>query len=102
MTIAAETPQIAPLSRPVTSLRGVGPERAKQLERLDIRTVEDLLLHRPRRYEDRRHLESIGGLREGKSSSVRGKVVAMGTKWFRQHTQSIFELVLNDGTARLH
>ena len=102
MTVAAENPNISPLARSVTSLRGVGPERAKQLERLDIRTVEDLLFHRPRRYEDRRHLEPIAGLREGKTASVRGKVVAMGIKYFRQRTRSIFEIVLNDGSARLH
>ena len=100
-TATAEQPTSA-LARPVTSLRGVGPERAKQLERLEIRTVEDLLLHRPRRYEDRRHLEAVSGLREGTTASVRGKVVAMGTKWFSHHTKSIFEIVLNDGTARLH
>src|SRR5205814_187357 len=33
---------------------------------------------------------------------TRGKVVALGVKWFRHHTKSIFELILDDGTARLH
>jgi ATP-dependent DNA helicase RecG len=28
--------------------------------------------------------------------------VAIGTKWFRQHTKSIFEIILEDGTGRLH
>src|SRR5690349_10763824 len=98
MTTATVEKTISALARHVTALRGVGPERAKQLERLEIRTVEELLLHPPRRYEDRRHLEAIGGLGEGKTASVRGKVVAMGTKWFSQHTISIFEIVLNDGT----
>ncbi|MGC8991757.1 MAG: hypothetical protein ACP5MD_16705, partial [Verrucomicrobiia bacterium] len=46
--------QASPLERPVTVLRGVGSERAALLARLGIRSVEDLLLHRPRRYEDRR------------------------------------------------
>ena len=55
-------PKISPLPQPVTSLWGVGPERAAQLARLDIRTVEDLLLHRPRRYEDRRHFRAIAEL----------------------------------------
>jgi RecG-like helicase len=31
------------------------------LQRLELRTVGDLLLHRPRRYEDRRHFERIAG-----------------------------------------
>jgi len=40
---------------PVRYLRGVGPARAAMLGRLGIETIRDLLLHLPRRYEDRRH-----------------------------------------------
>ncbi len=35
-------------------------------------------------------------------SITHGQVVASGVKWFKQHTKSIFELILDDGTARLH
>jgi len=102
MTAAAPNQPVLPLARPVTVLHGVGPERAAQLARLEIRTVEDLLLHRPRRYEDRRHLLPIAELRPGEAVTTRGTVVALGVKWFKQHTKSIFELILDDGTARLH
>ena len=102
--MTAPTPKqvTAPLARPVTTLYGVGPERAAQLARLDIRTVEDLLLHRPRRYEDRRQLRPIAQLQLGEPATTRGKVVALGVKWYKHRTKSIFELVLDDGTARLH
>jgi ATP-dependent DNA helicase RecG len=86
----------------VTALHGVGPERAAQLARLEIRTVEDLLLHRPLRYEDRRHLLPITQLQLGEAVTTRGTVVALGVKWYKKHTKSIFELILDDGTARLH
>ena len=102
MTAAAPNQQTPPLARPVTTLRGVGPERAALLARLDIRTVEDLLLHRPRRYEDRRQFLPIAQLQLGEPVTTRGAVVALGVKWFKQHTKSIFELILDDGTARLH
>jgi ATP-dependent DNA helicase RecG len=102
MIAAAPNQQTPPLARPVTALHGVGPERAAQLARLEIRTVEDLLLHRPRRYEDRRHLVPIAQLQLGEAVTTRGTVVALGVKWFKQHTKSIFELILDDGTARLH
>src|SRR5438045_4536083 len=102
MTAAAPTREISPLRRPVISLLGVGPERAAQLSRLEIFTVEDLLLHRPNRYEDRRHFSSIATLEAKQSMAARGKVVALGVKWFNRHTKSVFELVLEDGTARLH
>ncbi len=102
MTAAAPNHPISPLARPVTTLYGVGPERATQLARLEIRTVEDLLLHRPRRYEDRRQFLPIAELQPGEPATTRGTVVALGVKWFKKHTQSIFELILDDGTARLH
>ena len=87
---------------PVTGLFGVGRERAAQLARLEIFTVEDLLLHRPSRYEDRRQFSSIADLQPKQATAARGKVVASGVKWFNRHTKSVFELILDDGTARLH
>ena len=90
------------LRRPVTSLWGVGAERAAQLARLDIHTVEDLLLHRPRRYEDRRHFRAIAELTRDEAATARGTIVAQGLKRFRDGTKSVFEFVLDDGTARLH
>ena len=93
--------KISPLKQPVTALWGVGAERAAQLARLDIRTVEDLLLHRPRRYEDRRHFLSIAEMSRDTAATVRGTIVACGLKRFRKGTKSVFEIVLEDGTARL-
>ncbi len=90
------------LRRPVTSLWGVGGERAAQLARLDIITIEDLLLHRPRRYEDRRHFRAIAELTRDEAATARGTIVAQGLKRFRGGTKSVFEFVLDDGTARLH
>ena len=102
MTATAPNQPILPLARPVTALAGVGPERAAQLARLEIRTIEDLLLHRPRRYEDRRQLRPIAQLELEEPATTRGTVVALGVKWYKKHTKSIFELILDDGTARLH
>src|SRR5580700_5619758 len=91
-----------PLLKSVTVLTGVGKERASQLERLGIRTVEELLLHRPRRYEDRRRFVHIADLRADQPATARGVIVALGMKWFRQRQKSVFEIILDDGTARLH
>jgi ATP-dependent DNA helicase RecG len=90
------------LKSSVRTLAGVGPERAAQLERLKIFAIEDLLLHRPHRYEDRRHFISIAELKLKEAATVRGRIVAQGLKTFRQRRRSVFEFVLDDGTARLH
>jgi len=60
------------LGSPVTSLRGVGPSRGKALGSIGVKTVKDLFLHFPRRYEDRRKISLLGELEEGKSALVVG------------------------------
>jgi ATP-dependent DNA helicase RecG len=90
------------LNHPLSSLRGVGPERAAQLARLKLHTIGDLLLHRPRRHEDRRHFRSIADLKPAESATTRGRIIALGIKRWRGGTKSAFEFILDDGTARLH
>ncbi|MGC9052484.1 MAG: ATP-dependent DNA helicase RecG [Candidatus Hydrogenedens sp.] len=55
---------------PVSSLPEVGPGREKKLNSIGIKTVQDLLLYPPRRYEDRRCLRSIQTLEEGKKYTL--------------------------------
>ena len=62
-------------SKSLQYLKGVGPERAKQLEKLGIHNVLDLLQYYPRRYEDR-HKQMIAELKEGEIATIAGKVVA--------------------------
>ncbi len=93
---------VSPLAAPVASVWGVGEERAKLLARLAIFTVEDLLLHQPRRYEDRRKFLSIRELRPDEPATVRGQIVAAGIKRFKKGTRTMFECVFDDGTAHLH
>jgi ATP-dependent DNA helicase RecG len=94
--------KVSPLAAPVTSLWGVGGERAAQLARLGIHTIEDLLLHAPRRYEDRRHFRKIAELTKEEPFTARGTIVAQGLKRFRGGSKSVFEFIADDGTARLH
>src|SRR5512143_1095807 len=102
MTAAMSKPPTPPLAQPVTTLYGVGPERAGQLARLDIHSVEDLLLHKPRRYEDRRKFLAIADLKPKEAATVRGKIIAAGVKRWRKGERALFECILDDGTGRLH
>ena len=90
------------LQRPVTAVWGVGEERARLLAQLDIFTVEDLLLHKPRRYEDRRKFLTIRELKLKEPATVRGTIIAAGIKRFKKDTRSMFECVFDDGSAHLH
>ena len=56
------------------NLKGVGAALAEKLERLGIRTVQDLLFHLPRDYEDRSRLTPLDRLEVGRSVLVEGIV----------------------------
>ncbi|MDB6131035.1 MAG: ATP-dependent helicase RecG [Verrucomicrobiales bacterium] len=90
------------LDSPVTALPGVGPDRASQLERLGIHFVSQLLLHRPRRYEDRKNLCKVRDLEKGMTTVVQGTIVACGLKTWSHKTKSVYEFILDDGSGRLH
>ena len=62
------------MNEPVTALRGVGPRMAQRLERLGIRSVQDLLFHLPLRYQDRTRIVPIATLRPGDEGVVEGVV----------------------------
>lgn len=83
MTVTA-APQDAIALLPVIALKGVGTALATTLRKLDIHTVQDLLFHLPRQYEDRSHLVPIGALRPGMTALVEGDVqladVAVGRR----------------------
>ena len=102
MAAPQSSPTQSPLTQPVTVLWGVGSERAVQLARLGITTVEDLLLHRPRRHEDRRKFLPIAALAPGEPATVRGKIIAAGIKRWRKGERALFECILADGSGRLH
>ncbi len=91
----------APFHTPIRYLKGVGPEREVLLERLGIKTIGDLLLHRPRRYEDRRCFVQIRELQRNVPAAVRGRVFAMGSKLLPRSRKTLFELILQDPTGYL-
>ena len=59
-----------PLQGSLQYLKGVGPRRAADLQRVGLSTVEDLLYRFPTRYEDRGHFQTIASLRPGASSDT--------------------------------
>ncbi len=87
-----------PLLAPVQYLKGVGPVRAEQLARVGIRTVTDLLYHRPHRYEDRSHLGTIATLVPGQKQATQGVVVAVSE---RRHGTYQFMAAITDETGVL-
>ncbi|HUF47830.1 MAG TPA: ATP-dependent DNA helicase RecG [Vicinamibacterales bacterium] len=90
------------LSTPLQFVKGVGPRRAADLERVGLRTVEDYLLRFPLRYEDRARLVPIGSLRPGQTVTVAGAVLSSGVRPTRRPGFRLFEVLVRDqsGTIR--
>src|SRR2546429_7656020 len=65
------------LRDPIRYVSGVGPEMARRLAKLEIRTLRDLLFHVPRGYRDRRLITPIAFLRPHTEASVLGRVAAV-------------------------
>lgn len=87
---------------PLTDLPGVGSQRAAIFARLEIHTVGDLLLHAPKRYEDRRQWSAIGEISQPGTFTISGTIAELGVKRFGKGFRSVFTLVVEDSTGRLH
>ena len=72
------------LQTAVQFLKGVGPARARSLDRLGIATVADLLAHYPRRYFDRTGTQRIGRCRPGQEATVLAEVLTSGERRTRR------------------
>ncbi|MFC4701186.1 ATP-dependent DNA helicase RecG [Glaciecola siphonariae] len=83
---------------PVTTLKGVGAKVAEKLEKLGLRTLQDVIFHLPLRYEDRTRLYSVAELHGYLHVSVQGEVISADIKYGRKR---MLIVKLNDGTGSI-
>ncbi len=74
-----EAARMETLTSPLTALRGIGPQKAKVFEKLEIRTLGDLLRFYPRAYDDRRETKKISELIPGESACVAAMIASPPT-----------------------
>jgi len=89
------------LNASLTVLAGVGPRHAQTLEKLDLKTLGDMLYFFPRRYDDYSQLKPIHRLFYGESVTVVGTLQTVANRPVRGGASSITEAVINDGTGAL-
>ena len=82
----------------VQYLKGIGPEKAKALNSVGIKTIEDLLYYIPRRYLDRSTILPINKLKVGSTVTVIGRVETFGIKRGRKPQ---FQVILKDQSGFL-
>ncbi|MDO9348260.1 MAG: ATP-dependent DNA helicase RecG [Anaerolineales bacterium] len=97
------------LNASLTVLAGIGQSHARDLARLGLRTLGDMLYYFPRRYDDYSQLKPIHRLNYGDEVTVIGTVQTVTSRPVRAGAAStmvgqsptITEAVINDGTGGL-
>ncbi len=89
------------LSAPLTVVNGIGAKNAQSLEKLGLKTLEDLLYYFPRRYDDYTRLKPINRLEYGEEVTVLGTIQAIQNRPVRGGTSQLTEMVISDGTGNL-
>jgi ATP-dependent DNA helicase RecG len=89
------------LDSDVQYVKGVGARRASLLNSRGIRTVEDLLLHIPKAYQDRANFVPLSSLRIGEDAAIHARVYR--SRVIRTRSRgNILDVVLTDGTSYAH
>ncbi|MBR0062076.1 MAG: DNA helicase RecG, partial [Selenomonadaceae bacterium] len=85
----------------VMYVKGVGPRRAKALEKLNIFTKYDLLTHYPRDYEDNTSLTKICNVLDGEKVLLVGRIFNITSRdtWIRNRKATIINAYLQDDTG---
>jgi len=84
-------------------IKGVGPKKSQLLNKLGIKTINDLLFYFPRRHEDRSKFLPISELKSkiGFFSTIKG--VVRSASVFRTRTGiTMFQLTVSDGTGTVY
>src|SRR3989454_131818 len=89
------------LDSDVQYVKGVGPRRSTLLGSRNVRTVEDLLLHIPKSYQDRANFVSLSSLRIGQDAAVHAKVYRSRVIQTRTRGR-ILDVILTDGSSFVH
>src|SRR5438552_4540003 len=89
------------LDSDVQFVRGVGPRRSSLLASRNIRTVEDLLLHIPKSYQDRANFVPLSSLQIGQDVAVHARVYRSRVIQTRTRGR-ILDVILTDGSSFVH
>ena len=93
---------MARLSDPITILKGIGPAKAKLFNQLNIFTLEDLICHFPRGYEDRTKLVTIDKLQPDVPACFRAMVMNTPRTSHIRKGLDLTKVQVADHTARLN
>ncbi len=94
-------PRPARLEESVEALPGIGPKLGASLRALGVASILDLLLYRPRRYEQPAPAARIADLLAGQEATIDGEVVSVSSRPARRRGLTIVEAGIRDETGQI-
>ena len=92
--------KVSEINTSVSAVNGVGPAMTKQLARLNVFTVGDLLQYYPKKYEDRTKKIPLKDFQTGGfTNKVHTIAQITGHEWFGYGNMKTLKLQIHDGTA---
>jgi len=89
--------KVSDIKTPVSSINGVGPALTKNLAKLNIFTVGDLLSYYPKDYEDRTQRVSLNQF--STQSKIHTVAKILRHEWFGYGKMKTLKIIINDGTG---
>ena len=86
------------LNKDVKYIKGVGPNRVKLLNKLNIFTLKDLITYYPRTYEDRSKAKKISELINGEEALIEAICVSKIAEIRIRKNMTIYKLIVRDET----
>lgn len=83
----------------ISTIKGIGSQRAEKLEKLGIFTVRDMLYHFPSSVEDRRITKKITDLTDGEITCIKATVTSSPTAKHIRRGFSVYSVSLRDETG---
>lgn len=88
------------LNQDVKYVKGVGPNRVKLLNKLNIYTLKDLITYYPREHEDRSKATKIADAVDGEETLIRAVCVSKVNEIrTRRKNMTIYKLIVRDDTG---
>ena len=87
------------LNQDIQYLKGVGPKKAYLLKRLNINTINDIIWHVPRDYEDRGNIKKISNLKNGEKATFYGFICGEGDISKPKKNLSLIKFKVKDETG---
>ncbi len=90
------------LDTPIEEVPKIGAAYQKKLKRLKIKTVQDLLLYFPQRYDDFSNIIPINEARQGQVVCVQGRIVAVEASRSFKKWMDIITITIEDETGTIN